>query len=150
MMSSTKGILVPVDFSKGSEQAVAKAAELARALGAPLHLLHVYQVPVLALPDAAVMASPTFIADLTSRAYAELQTHQQRLVSQGLKVEIEITEGVAASTIVEKANKLDVAMIVMGTHGRSGFQRFLLGSTAERVVRTSTKPVLTVHLDEGH
>ncbi|MFM2421076.1 MAG: hypothetical protein RL385_5799, partial [Pseudomonadota bacterium] len=106
MMSSTKGILVPVDFSKGSEQAVAKAAELARALGAPLHLLHVYQVPVLALPDAAVMASPTFIADLTSRAYAELQTHQQRLVSQGLKVEIEITEGVAASTIVEKANKL--------------------------------------------
>lgn len=147
---STKTILVPVDFSKGSEQAVAKAAELARALGAPVHLLHVYQVPVLALPDAPVMASPTFIADLTSRAQAELNRHREALVGQGVTANAEIVEGVAASSIVDKAKTLDASMIVMGTHGRSGFQRFLLGSTAERVVRTAITPVLTVHLDEGH
>jgi nucleotide-binding universal stress UspA family protein len=150
MMMNNKTILVPVDFSKGSEQAVAKAAELARALGSPVHLLHVYQVPVLALPDAPVMASPTFIADLTSRAQAELNRHRERLTAEGITAQAEITEGVPASTIVEKAKALGAAMIVMGTHGRSGFQRFLLGSTAERVVRTATTPVLTVHLDEGH
>jgi nucleotide-binding universal stress UspA family protein len=147
---NTKTILVPVDFSKGSEQAVAKAAELARALGAPVHLFHVYQVPVLALPDAPVMASPTFIADLTSRAQAELNRHREALATAGVKADAEITEGVPATTIVEKAKSLGASMIVMGTHGRSGFQRFLLGSTAERVVRTASTPVLTVHLDEGH
>lgn len=145
---SSKVILVPVDFSKGSEQAIGKAVELGRALGAKLHLLHAYQLPVFALPDAAVTMSPTYVADLTSNAQAALDRHRDALVPEGIEVETSVVEGLAASTIVERAAKVGATMIVMGTHGRSGFQRFLLGSTAERVVRTSTVPVLTVHLNE--
>lgn len=148
-MSSGKVILVPVDFSKGSEQAVEKAAELGRALGAKLILLHAYQLPVFALPDAAVTVSPTYVADLTSSAQGALNQHRDALAAKGVKADAEIVEGMPAATIVKRAQECAAAMIVMGTHGRGGFQRFLLGSTAERVVRTATVPVLTVHLNEA-
>ena len=55
----------------------------------------------------------------------------------------------AATVITDRAKELGTPMIIMGTHGRSGFRRFLLGSVSERVVRTATTPVLTVHLPEA-
>jgi nucleotide-binding universal stress UspA family protein len=144
----TKKILCPVDFSQGSNQAVEKAEELAKALGAEVELLHAYQLPVLALPDAPVTVSPTFVADLTDRAEKLMRQAAEPLRGRGLAVATKLLEGNPAETIVGRARELGASMIVMGTHGRSGFRRFLLGSTAERVVRTSTIPVLTVHLAE--
>jgi nucleotide-binding universal stress UspA family protein len=147
-MSSGKKILCPMDFSPGSENAVAKARELAQAIGAELELVHAYQLPVLALPDSSITVSPTYVAELTSRAQQELDKHADALKQDGLSVDTRVVEGNPAEAIVERAKAIDASMIVMGTHGRSGFRRFLLGSTAERVVRTATVPVLSVHLAE--
>jgi len=145
---TAKQILVPIDFSDGSSRAVAQAVELARALGSSLELFHAYQLPVFALPDSSVTVSPTYVADLTDRAQKELDRHREQLVSEGLSVTTKLLEGNPADAIVERATAINAQMIVLGTHGRSGFRRFLLGSTAERVVRTATVPVLTVHLPE--
>lgn len=143
-----KKILCPVDFSKGSEQALAKAEELARALGAEVELMHAYQLPVLALPDSTVTVSPTFVADMTDRAQRALNKHRDDLAQHSVHAHTKLVEGNPAEAVVRRAGEIGADMIVMGTHGRSGFKRFLLGSTCERVVRTSTVPVLTVHLPE--
>ena len=143
-----KQILVPVDFSKGSNRAVEQAEQLASALGAQLELFHAYQLPVFALPDSSVTVSPTYVADLTDRAQRELEKHRDALAQRGVTANVKLLEGNAADAIVERAEAIHAAMIVLGTHGRSGFRRFLLGSTAERVVRMATVPVLTVHLPE--
>jgi nucleotide-binding universal stress UspA family protein len=143
---TTKQILVPIDFSDGSSRAVTQAVELASALGASIELFHSYQLPVFALPDSSVALSPTYVADLTDRAQKELNRHRDKLVSEGLSVTTKLLEGNPADAIVERANTINALMIVIGTHGRSGFRRFLLGSVTERVVRTATVPVLTVHL----
>lgn len=148
MTSQGKHILVPVDFSKGSDRAVAQAEQLAAALGAKIELFHAYQLPVFALPDSSVTVSPTYIADLTDRAQQELNRHRDALAARGVIATAKLLEGNAAEAIVERAQAIGASMIVLGTHGRSGFRRFLLGSTAERVVRMATVPVLTVHLPE--
>lgn len=143
-----KHILVPVDFSKGSERAVEQAETLAAALGASLELFHAYQLPILALPDSTVTVSPTYVADLTDRAQRELNRHRDLLKERGVQATTKLLEGNPADAIVQRAEALPAMMIVLGTHGRGGFRRFLLGSTAERVVRTATVPVMTVHLPE--
>ena len=147
-MGIAKKILVPVDFSSGSERAVEKAAELATLLDASIELMHVYQLPVFALPDASVAVSPTFVAELTARAQQALNKYRDELSSRGLPAITKLVEGMAAQAIVDHASDISAEMIVMGTHGHSGFRRFLLGSTAERVVRMATVPVLSVHLPE--
>jgi nucleotide-binding universal stress UspA family protein len=143
-----KQILVPVDFSHGSQRALLQAEQLAAALGAQIELFHAYQLPVFALPDSSVTISPTYVADLQKRAQAELEKHRQELAARGVTATIKLLEGNPADTIVERAKAIQAVMIVIGTHGRSGFRRFLLGSVTERVVRTATVPVLTVHLPE--
>ena len=141
-------ILCPVDFSKGSEQAVSKAEELARALRAEVEIFLAYQLPVFALPDSSVTVSPTFVADLTERAQEALDAHKNRVAAHDIPVTTRIVEGNPADAICDRATELGATLIVMCTHGRSGFRRFLLGSTAERVVRMATVPVLSVHLPE--
>jgi nucleotide-binding universal stress UspA family protein len=144
----TKKILCPVDFSPASDRALDNAAEMAKALGAEVELLHIYQMPILALPDAPVMATPTFIADITDAAGRALAQRKEQLQALGVGVSTHLMEGNPAEAIAQRAHEMKAAMIVMATHGRSGFRRFLLGSVAERVVRVATVPVLTVHLPE--
>jgi nucleotide-binding universal stress UspA family protein len=142
----TKKILCPVDFSPGSSGALAKAEELARALGAELELFHAYLLPVQALPDGPVIVNPAFVADMTARAERALNQEIETLRAHGITASTHVAEGHPAVAIVARAQAIGATMIVMGTHGRSGFRHFLLGSTAERVVRTATVPVLTVHV----
>ncbi len=145
---SQKKILCPVDFSPGSEQVIEEARELAGALNAELELIHAYQMPVLALPDSSVTVSPTYVVELTSRAQRELDRHAEQLEADGITTTTRVLEGNPSDAIVDCARDSDATMIVMGTHGHSGFRRFLLGSTAERVVRTATVPVLTVRVGQ--
>ena len=147
-MDTGKKILVPVDFSVGSERAVEKAAELARVMDASVELMHVYQLPVFALPDSSITVSPTYIADLTDRAQRALEKHRAVLAADGIEASTKLIEGLPAQAIVDHASDISAEMIIMGTHGHSGFKRFLLGSTAERVVRMATVPVLSVHLPQ--
>lgn len=147
-MEPIKKIICPVDFSEGSEVALNRAAELARALSADIELLHVYQLPVLALPDAPITANPEFVATLTNRAQDGLDEYSTKLRSQGVNASTRVIEGNPAAVIAERALQTPASMVVLGTHGRSGFKRFLLGSVAERVVRIATVPVMTVHLPQ--
>lgn len=146
-MDRTKIIVCPVDFSPGSTLAVEKAAELARATGSRVELLHVYQLPVLALPDGVISATPAYITTLTSNAQQQLDEIAEGLRGRGVQVATKLVEGSPAQAILEHAARLPAGLIVLGTHGRRGFQRFLMGSTAERVVRLANIPVLTVRMD---
>jgi nucleotide-binding universal stress UspA family protein len=147
-MQAAKVILSPVDFSKGSDRAVEQAAILAKALGANVELLHVYQLPALALPDGVMVGTTDFAAKLRSHAHEALDLHRERLAVDGVHASCQLIEGSPLETILARAKESGASMIVLGTHGRSGFKRFALGSTAEAVVRHATVPVLTVHLAE--
>ena len=69
-----------------------------------------------------------------------------QLTAREVRASTRLLEGPVVETIVKHAEQAGASLLVLGTHGRSGFQRFILGSTAERVVRTASLPVLTVHL----
>lgn len=146
-MSAAK-ILCPIDFSPCSARAAEHTRELAAALGAEVELIHVYEVPVLALPEGPITVSPEYLATLTGRAQEELDKQRDAMLARGIRVNTRLEEGLAAQTIVDRAKKIGATMIVMGTHGHTGFRHMLLGSVAERVVRTSQVPVLTVRTDE--
>ncbi len=151
MPTSTNKFVCPVDFSEGSERALDKAVELAGALGAQLELVHVYQAANIALPGAtAISVERTLIDELGKQSQKALDEALSKLRARApnLQVNAHLLEGTAADTIVSFAEKVGASMIVVGTHGRRGFQRFLLGSVAERLVRTSPIPVLTVQLSD--
>ncbi len=149
MSADTFKFVCPVDFSEGSEHALDKAVAYARALGAKIELVHVYQVPVFSLPDAPMTTmDPTLVTQIEkqSRKLLEDALLRLRMKAPDLEVNAHLLQGAVAESIVEFAQNTGANMIVIGTHGRRGFQRFLLGSVAERVVRTSHVPVLTVQM----
>lgn len=147
-MSSNKIIVCAVDFSESSECAIAAAAELARKLDCVVELVHVYHLPVLAMPDGVITATPTYVANITTSAQAQLDQYREQLASAGVLAGTSLLEGQVALMIVQHAEKLHATMIVQGTHGRSNFQRLFLGSTSERVLRLAPMPVLTVRLSK--
>jgi nucleotide-binding universal stress UspA family protein len=140
--ASIKKILVPTDFSEGSEEAVQYAAMMARRLRAHVVLIHVIQ------PYAYAMTETFNVVDhyTALKMIAEPMLAQARkgLQKEGLTVETDLLNGVAHREILEKARRTGADLIVMGTHGRSGVDHLLLGSVAEKVVRMSPCPVLTV------
>jgi nucleotide-binding universal stress UspA family protein len=147
MPTAAAKFVCAVDFSEGSEHALDKAVELARALGAQIEIVHVYQIPVLAMPDIAMAAMDRELTtEVTKQSKKLLEDTLLRLRAKApdLQVNAQLLQGMPADSIVDFAHQVGASMIVLGTHGRRGFQRFLLGSVAERVVRTSHIPVLTV------
>ncbi len=139
-------ILVPIDFSAPSDAALEYARTVATRFGASLHLLHVAEDPYRALYSAEVYVPEMeglrdqILADATSRLKNRLQSSDIR----ELNATAEAVIGTPAGSIVEYAGAHDIDLIVMGTHGRGGMSHLLMGSVAERVVRTAPCPVLTV------
>jgi nucleotide-binding universal stress UspA family protein len=142
----SKRIVCPLDFSEGSDAALATAAELALRLDAELDLIHVYDLPSLPSRGLPSGARATYIASILEHAQAALETSRARMAKRGVRVVTHLLEGERAQSIVSHADKVHAALLVFGTHGRTGFQHFMLGSVAERVVRTATVPVITVRL----
>lgn len=145
-MISIKRILVPTDFSDCALPAVRYAAELADKFAAELILLHVVPDAVLALPDA-VMPTPAPLADLSAMTDAGKTgltnlIKTEKLESRHPRPEVRI--GSPAQEIVAAAKDLHADLVCIGTHGRGGIARVLLGSVAEMVVRQAPCPVLTV------
>ncbi len=136
-------ILCPVDFSEPSGHALDYALDLAQALGAELHLMHAYQLPVYALPDGALIPSAELAASVSTDAQRAFDQLMAR-IPEGVSVTPHLTEGSPHVEIQRLVSELDIDMVVMGTHGRTGFARLLMGSVAERVVRTCPVPVLSV------
>jgi nucleotide-binding universal stress UspA family protein len=141
-------ILVPIDGSETSQRALTEATKLASLCGAQMKLLHIvdplthtsgFETPEVYLSDCL----PSMMSageKLLGRAKAET-------AANGLRVETELqtTRGArVAEIIVEQAKSWGADLIVLGTHGRRGIDRVLLGSDAERVARTSPVPVLLV------
>lgn len=141
-------ILVPTDFSAGAEAAAVAAGELAAAVGGSVELLHVYTPPSLMLPDGSTFA-PTAaeLVEATERADFALTAAHRALaarIGNGVRIETASYIGAPAEEILRLADSGRYDVIVMGTHGRTGIRRLMLGSVAEKVLRRASIPVLTV------
>ena len=136
-------ILCPTDFSPCSQHALQRATELARATGSKLMLLHVLPVVTFPLPHLAAM---TGLAELQMQLRAQSEQNLQKLRAgiAGIEVTTEVREGSAHAEILAAAAATNADLIVIGTEGHTGLAHALLGSTAERVVRLSKCPVMTV------
>jgi nucleotide-binding universal stress UspA family protein len=145
-----KKILVATDFGEASDAALSYGRDLARTYGATLHVLHVAENLVVRYADDAALALlPQLQADIDEAArkrMAALVTDEDRTMLHAKPVVL-AARG-TAEAIVEYAKTYNVDIIVMGTHGRGGFAHLLMGSVAERVVRTAPCPVLTVRHPE--
>jgi len=154
-MADSNDILVAIDFSDGSRAAADAAVTLAKARGGALHLLSVHHMPAsMAYLGLGVDASiPEGLSEAFGKAREELSTKltalRAELADGDLEVHAHIGDGPPPICIVDTAKDLGAGVIVMGTHGRTGLPRLMLGSVAERVVRTAACPVMTVPLPEG-
>ena len=138
-------ILAPTDFSDYSKKAISDAFELARTFGATLSLLHVIEPPPYPIEGFAPSAvGADLLGDLEQQASTELA----QVLPDAQEAKVEVTRAVAIGSpsqkIVETAEAEHVDLIVMATHGRTGLSHLLIGSVAERVVRTAPCPVLTI------
>jgi nucleotide-binding universal stress UspA family protein len=137
-----KRILVPTDFGDGAAKALDVAVSLAKKYGASITLLHVYEIPVYPYPGALVDFD--FVTPIREAAQKELTAAFDALKLRGVEGRAELLFGVPWSAILDVAEHRKADLIVMGTHGRKGVMHALLGSVAEKVVRLSPVPVLTV------
>jgi universal stress protein A len=139
-----KNILVPTDLSDCAEEALDYACEFAQKLGATVHLLHVIGVPMLGVPELGVAVTSSVLDSLIQdnmAALDKLATARRGTTRIG---EVMLRTGDARDTIDFAAKEVGADLIVMGTHGRRGVTRALLGSITEAVIRTAPCPVLAV------
>lgn len=139
-------ILWPTDFSNPSKEAGRYAVTLANQFGAELHALHVIEDIAPSMLEAArrMATSPDYTAQARELGEKELAASLPSDVAGGREVVRAIQFGAPLTHILDYAKEQDIGLIVIGTHGLRGLQRFLIGSVAERVVRHAPCPVLTV------
>jgi nucleotide-binding universal stress UspA family protein len=135
-------ILVPTDFGDASEAALAYAREIADRFDAALHLIHVAENPFL----RAVVTDRRSLEEAPARWLEDRLTDTDR--RRGAVAIVEQSDE-PANEILRYAKSANIDLIVMGTHGRTGLARVVLGSVAEAVVRAAPCPVLTVHAAES-
>lgn len=146
-------ILVPTDGSAAADRALGEAIDLASETGATLHVLYVVDTGA---AGWAGIGEEEFGIEV-QQAIEYLQEEGEEATAAALEAaresDVEVVTAVEDGTpfrrIVAYAEEHDVDLVVMGTHGRTGLDRYLLGSTTERVVRRSPIPVLTVRYDEN-
>jgi nucleotide-binding universal stress UspA family protein len=150
-MSPFKKILVPLDFSAHSDEALRVACAMAETFGASLTLVNVFSPPIYPTPEGAYVVLPTIYADLIAANNKRLEETVASVKRDHatLEVDCRALEGVPFREIVGFARKGAFDLVVMGTHGRTGLKHALLGSVAEKVVRKAPCAVLTVRL-AGH
>ncbi len=140
-------ILAAVDFSDTSDRALDTALELAAAFDAELTVVHFFEFPIYG-PEGTLLLTDDLEHALHEGAEGELE---RRLHAR--KTELPVRARICVETpwqgtyagINALAEKIDADLVILGTHGRRGLKRALIGSVAEKVVRTSKRPVLTVH-----
>jgi nucleotide-binding universal stress UspA family protein len=148
MAEAITKILVPVDFSPHAERAFGYATTLAQRFNARLGLVHVVEDPYVTGAWTSEVYVPNvgeLLKGLIANAEGQLATLKQSAAALGLGAETAVITGRPADAIVRHAKEGGFDLIVMGTHGRIGLSHAVMGSVAERVVRTAPCPVLTVH-----
>lgn len=154
-MITLGNILCPVDFSAFSRHALQHGAQLARWFNATLTVLYVYPPP--AAPPPVLfggLPGPLPIEPYPALTVSPEQTHDEVLAAAvkfvatvdttGVQLQVHAREGGAVRTILDEAKTLPADLIVLGTHGHSGFDRWMLGSVTEKILRKASCPVLTV------
>jgi len=145
-MSTENGprtIVVATDFSEDAAAAICWAKEIARQHGARIVLVHAFVSEALPAPEFVALP-PQYYAEIHGDASRRLEGEAAGLRSNGITVSCELVLSYPAVGVTDVARREHADLIAMGTHGRSGFSRVLLGSTAERVLATAPCPVLTV------
>lgn len=146
MSLALRTVLVPVDFTETSERALDYAVELAEKFDAEVIALHAYEIPVYGFPDGAMIASGDVAARIATAAQNALDALVAARKARGARVTSRLTTGVAYEEVARVAGEVKADMVVIGTHGRRGLARALLGSVAENVIRSLTScPVLVIH-----
>ena len=140
-MIALRKILVPHDFSDTSEAAVRYAIALAHNFGAQLCLLHVSDRAKFEMATEFPLGLDGTLDDAVRERLLKILTPREQIE---FKPSFELRAGAPAAEIVKYAKEADVDLIVMGTHGRGFVAHVVLGSVAEKVVRTAPCPVLTV------
>ena len=136
-------ILCPTDFSETSAHAIVHATAIARWYGASLTVLHVYDAVLTSIPGMPIRSNEIPEAEL-SRIREKMSASCVAATAAGVQVEVVVATGDAAAAILGRAGQLSADLIVIGTHGLSGFEHFMLGSVAEKVLRKARCTVLTV------
>jgi nucleotide-binding universal stress UspA family protein len=158
-----KRILVAIDFSDVTPRVIALARQLAKALGAEIHLVHVKELTAAAaqgtlgyglagMPELAPMSGvPVTVFDPMRKAMPEdegqkskLTQWQKEIAQDGIKVSLHEPTGAVAEEILNQADVLNADLIVMGTHGYGAMYNLLVGSTTKGVLKRSARPVLVV------
>jgi len=144
-MYEIKKILVPVDFSDYSKIALKHAVNFAQRFNSKLFLIYVIE-PMVYPTDFSIgqIAIPAVENNLTSRAEEELQNLVKNEIAGKLESEVIIKSGKPFMEIIECAAEIDADLIIIATHGHTGVEHLLFGSTAEKVVRKAPCPVLTL------
>jgi nucleotide-binding universal stress UspA family protein len=142
-------ILVPIDGSETSMLAVSKASGLALAFGSRITLIHVVDnYPFIGVGADYALGQNEYLAAATSSANAALARGVAALAAEGLHSDQRVIDGhVVHEGIVDTANAIAADLIVMGSHGRTGIEKLLLGSVTQRVLQESRVPVLVVKGD---
>lgn len=142
-MKTFKHILVPTDFEKASAGALEVAVFLAQACGAKITLLHIWEIPI--YPNMNFMVNSESITRVEDAAVNHLADALEKLRKVLPAADSKLKAGQPGPAILEAIAELKPDLVVMGTHGRRGISRAILGSVAEKLVRFSAVPVLTVH-----
>ena len=140
-----KRILVPTDFSQSAEAAVAYAIDTARSFGARIHLIHAYAVPSVAIGHAGAIGVAEVIGSIRQGASQKLDAVRRTVEAAGLECGMDLSAMSPPDAIAAAARKTRADCVIMGTRGLTGIRHAIMGSTAERTLRTAPCPVLTVH-----
>jgi nucleotide-binding universal stress UspA family protein len=146
-MAELRRILVPTDFTETSQHALEWAITLAGRLGASITVMHSYEIPIAGFPDASIVATPDLAARISEASQEALDKAVDAHRDRGIPLDALLREGVAWEEINAVAEEIDADLVVIGTHGRRGLARALLGSVAEHVVRTGRRPIVTIRSD---
>lgn len=145
-MIEIRRILCPVDFSDHSRRALDHAMAIARWYESAVTVMHVFSAaPVTSFGPGPVVFEPIVLTQVDrDQLLADTKAFAETEGAPGVTIEAVVREGNPAREILEQANRMTADLLVVGTHGRSGFERVLLGSVAEKVLRKAACPVLTV------
>ncbi|MDI6853119.1 MAG: universal stress protein [Deltaproteobacteria bacterium] len=153
-MLAVKRILCPTDFSQPSYEALKVAGEVARHFGAELWVMHV--IPPIPSPGPVTEATfapgfdlPLYQQELVGSSEKALQAVIKERVPPDLAVQSVLTPGDPAQEIIRTAQEHQIDLIIIATHGHTGWGRFIFGSVAEKVVRLASCPVLTLKAHQG-
>lgn len=145
MKNKIQNILVPTDFSESGNNALQIAVDICKKNRGTLHLLHVVESRYIITAPEPGISLPSIVNEIDADARTRLyNTYESLMRTHGISVQIHMPTGIPYDEICKAAEEMPIDLIVMGTHGASGFREFFMGTTAYSVIKNTIKPVLTI------